>query len=173
MKGFGSHVIAFDTYPNQALIEAGITYRPIDEVFKMSDIISLHCPLTPETNRLINKNSLNMMKKGVMLINTSRGKLIDSDAAISALKAGRLGYLGIDVYEQEEKIFFKDLSEIILPDDKISRLMSFPNVLVTAHQAYFTENALTQIANTTIQNLTDFENGTINTQNQVCIDMIK
>ena len=173
MKGFGSHVIAFDPYPNQALIEAGVTYRPIDEVFKLSDIISLHCPLTPETNRLINRDSLNMMKKGVMLINTSRGKLIDSDAAISALKAGRLGYLGIDVYEQEEKIFFKDLSEIIIPDDKISRLMSFPNVLVTAHQAYFTDNALTQIANTTIQNLSDFENGTINTQNQVCIDRLK
>jgi D-lactate dehydrogenase len=146
-----------------------VTYYPLDEVFKMSDIISLHCPLTPETDQLIN----NMMKKGVMLINTSRGKLVDSDAAIEALKEGRLGYLGIDVYEQEEKLFFKDLSEIIIHDDKISLLMSYPNVLVTAHQAYFTDTALTQIADTTIQNLTDFENGAINVHNQVCIDRIK
>jgi D-lactate dehydrogenase len=173
MKGFGCQIVAFDTYPNNALIEAGVIYRPLDEVFKMSDIISLHCPLTPETNRLINKDTLNLMKKGVMIINTSRGKLIDTDAAIEALKDGRLGYLGIDVYEQEEKIFYKDLSEIIIPDEKISRLMSFPNVLVTAHQAYFTDNALTQITHTTIQNLTDFENGAINVQNEVYIDRIK
>jgi D-lactate dehydrogenase len=173
MKGFGCKIIAFDLYQNRALIEAGVIYRSIDEVFKLSDIISLHCPLTPETNRLINKDSLSMMKKGVMLINTSRGKLIDTDAAIGALKEGRLGYLGIDVYEQEEKLFFKDLSEIVILDDKIARLMSFPNVLVTAHQAYFTDNALTQIANTTIQNLTDFAKGVINPQNQVCINMIK
>jgi len=142
-------------------------------LFVMSDIISLHCPLTPETNQLINKDSLSLMKKGVMLINTSRGKLIDTDAAIEALKEGRLGYLGIDVYEQEENLFFKDLSEIIILDDKISRLMTFPNVLITSHQAYFTDNALTQIAQTTIQNLTDFENGVINPQNQVCINVIK
>ena len=138
-----------------------------------SDIISLHCPLTPETNQLINKESLNLMKKGVMLINTSRGKLIDTDSAIEALKEGRLGYLGIDVYEQEENLFFKDLSEIIILDDKISRLMTFPNVLITSHQAYFTDNALTQIAQTTIQNLSDFENGVINPNNQVCINVIR
>ena len=173
MKGFGCKVIAFDNYPNKALQDMFVTYHSLEDVFKMSDIISLHCPLTPETNQLINKDSLNMMKKGVMLINTSRGKLIDTNAAIEALKEGRLGYLGIDVYEQEEKLFFKDLSEIVIPDDKISRLMSFPNVLVTAHQAYFTDNALTQIAQTTIQNLSDFEKGKINKENQVCIDMIK
>jgi D-lactate dehydrogenase len=113
------------------------------------------------------------MKKGVMLINTSRGKLIDTDAAIDALKEGRLGFLGIDVYEQEEKLFFKDLSESIILDDKISRLMTFPNVLVTAHQAYFTDNALTQIASTTIQNITDLENNTIDIRNQVQADMIR
>jgi D-lactate dehydrogenase len=173
MKGFGCKVIAFDNYPNNALKDTVLDYCSLEEVFKISDIISLHCPLTPETNHLINKNSLSMMKKGVMLINTSRGKLIDTDAAIEALKEGRLGYLGIDVYEQEEKLFFKDLSEIIILDDKISRLMTFPNVLVTAHQAYFTDNALTQIAHTTIQNLSDFENGVINPQNQVNIDMVK
>ena len=173
MKGFGCRVVAFDSYPNNALKDAFLSYHPLEEVFKMSDIVSLHCPLTPETNHIINKSSLSLMKKGVMLINTSRGKLIDTDAAIKALKEGRLGYLGIDVYEQEEKLFFKDLSEIIILDDKISRLMTFPNVLITSHQAYFTDNALTQIAQTTIQNISDFENGVIDPQNQVCRDMIK
>jgi D-lactate dehydrogenase len=173
MKGFGCAVVAFDINPSNALKETLVSYYPLNEVLKMSDIISLHCPLTPETNQLINKDSLKLMKKGVMLINTSRGKLIDTDAAIEALKEGRLGYLGIDVYEQEEKLFFKDLSEIIILDDKISRLMTFPNVLITSHQAYFTDNALTQIAQTTIQNLSDFENGVINPQNQVYINMIK
>lgn len=173
MTGFGCRVVAFDVNHNQSLVEAGVNYLSLEELLIESDIISLHCPLTPETNRMINKNTLNMMKKGVMLINTSRGKLIDTEAAIEALKEGRLGYLGIDVYEQEEKLFFKDLSEIIIADDKISLLMTFPNVLVTAHQAYFTDTALNQIAATTIQNLSDLERGTINPQNQVCIDMIK
>ncbi len=173
MKGFGCKVAAYDLYPNPALADSGVVYLSLEELLRQSDIISLHCPLTPETNRMINKSSLGLMKKGVMLINTSRGKLIDSEAAIEALKEGQLGYLGIDVYEQEEKLFFKDLSEIVILDDKISRLMTFPNVLVTSHQAYFTDNALTQIANTTIQNLTDFENGNINSQNQVCADRIK
>jgi D-lactate dehydrogenase len=169
----GCKVLAYDVYPDKELMKNSIQYLPLYEVLKMSDILSLHCPLTPETNRMINKDSLNLMKKGVMLINTSRGKLIDTDAAIEALKEGLLGYLGIDVYEQEEKLFFKDLSEIIILDDKISRLMTFPNVLVTAHQAYFTDNALTQIANTTIRNLTDYEHSIINNQHQVCINMIK
>jgi len=173
MKGFGCKIVAFDSHPNNSLKDTIVSYYPIDEVFKMSDIISLHCPLTPETNHLINKDSLRLMKKGVMIINTSRGKLIDTEAAIEALKAGQLGYLGIDVYEQEEKLIFKDLSEIIILDDKISRLMTFPNVLITAHQAYFTDIALTQIAQTTIKNLSDFENGFIDPQNQVCINMIK
>jgi D-lactate dehydrogenase len=173
MKGFGSKIIAFDTFQNKALIDSGVIYLPLEDVIKSADIISLHCPLTPETNHLINKVTLSLMKMGTMLINTSRGKLIDTDATIEALKEGRLGYLGIDVYEQEEKLFFKDLSEIVILDDKISRLMTFPNVLVTAHQAYFTDNALSQIAQTTIQNLTDLENNSINSQNQVCINVIK
>jgi D-lactate dehydrogenase len=173
MKGFGCKVVAFDSFPNSELKDTVVSYYSLDEVFKISDIISLHCPLTPETNQLINKDTLSLMKKGVMLINTSRGKLIDTDAAIEALKEGRLGYLGIDVYEQEEKFFYKDLSEIVILDDKISRLMTFPNVLITAHQAYFTDIALTQIAQTTIQNLSDFENGVINPKNQVCINMVR
>ncbi|MBN2813799.1 MAG: 2-hydroxyacid dehydrogenase [Bacteroidales bacterium] len=173
MKGFGCRVVAYDVYRNSSLEAQGVSYLSLDELLRVSDIVSLHCPLTPETNRLINKESIALMKKGAMLINTSRGKLIDTDAAIEALKEGTLGYLGIDVYEQEEKLFFKDLSEIIILDDKIMRLMTFPNVLITAHQAYFTDTALTQIANTTLQNITDIENGAINPQNQVCINMIK
>lgn len=172
MKGFGCKIIAFDTYPNEALKKQGVEYFPLQEVFKQADIISLHCPLTPQTQRIINKDSLSIMKKGTMLINTSRGKLIDTEAAIDALRDGQLGYLGIDVYEQEENLFFKDLSEIIIPDDKISLLMSFPNVLVTSHQAYFTDNALTQIANTTIQNINDFENNSIKAQNEVTMERI-
>jgi D-lactate dehydrogenase len=173
MKGFGCEVIAFDKFPDNALIDAGIKYLSLDELFRLSDIISLHCPLTPETNRMINKNSLDKMKKGVMLINTSRGKLIDTDAAIESLKEGRLGYLGIDVYEQEEKLFFKDLSEILILDDKILFLMTFPNVLVTSHQAYFTDKALTQIAETTIRNFSDLERGTPNPANLVGTEQIK
>jgi D-lactate dehydrogenase len=173
MKGFRCNVIAYDNHPDMELENRVLTYHSLEEVFQMSDIISLHCPLTPETNHIINKNSLEMMKNGVMLINTSRGKLIDTEAAIEALKEGKLGYLGIDVYEQEEKLFYKDLSEMVIRDDKISRLMTFPNVLVTAHQAYFTDIALTQIAQTTIGNLTGFEKGEIDPRNLVSINMIK
>jgi D-lactate dehydrogenase len=172
MKGFGCNVIAYDTNPNPALIQEGIAYMSLDDVFRKSDIISLHCPLTPQTYQIINKNTLSLMKNGVMLINTSRGKLVDTEAAIEALRDEKLGYLGIDVYEQEEQLFFKDLSEMIIADDKISRLMTFPNVLVTAHQAYFTDNALNQISQTTIQNISDFESGQINPKNEVTLKMI-
>ena len=173
MKGFGCNVVAFDQYPNRKLESEGITYKTLNEVLQQSDIISLHCPLTPETQQMISRDTIGLMKDGVMLINTSRGKLIDSEAAIDALKMGKLGYLGIDVYEQEEKLFFKDLSEMVIADDKIARLMSFPNVLITAHQAFFTDNALSQISLTTIQNLSDFERGTINKDNLVGIEMVK
>lgn len=173
MLGFGCSVLAYDNYPNKGLIEAGVHYTGIEEVFNASDIISLHCPLTPETHHIINDRTLSMMKRGVMLINTSRGKLIDSDAAIKALKDGKLGYLGLDVYEQEESLFFKDLSEIVIRDDKISRLMTFPNVLITAHQAYFTDNALTQIAKTTLGNLDDYESGTVQPANEVTLAMVR
>jgi D-lactate dehydrogenase len=173
MKGFGCKVVAFDTWQNKELSESGVSYLPFEEVIRIADIISLHCPLTPETFHLINRSTLASMKKGTMLINTSRGKLIDTEAAIDALKEGKLGYLGIDVYEQEEKLFFKDLSEMVILDDKISRLMIFPNVLITAHQAYFTDNALTQIAETTIKNLSDIPANSILPQNLVLTDVIK
>jgi len=173
MIGLGCKIIAHDAYQNKGLIEAGVTYLSLDELFGQSDIISLHCPLTPETHHMINTDSIALMKKGVMLINTSRGKLIDTNAVIDALKESQIGYMGLDVYEQEENLFFKDLSEIIIRDDKISRLMTFPNVLITAHQAYFTDNALIQIAQTTLQNLSDYEAGTIKHENQVTLEMIK
>jgi D-lactate dehydrogenase len=132
---------------------------PLADLLGKSDIVSLHCPLTDDTRHMINETTLKQMKKGAMLINTSRGGLIDTHAAIVALKTGQLGYLGIDVYEQEGKLFFKDLSEDIIQDDVILRLMSFPNVLITAHQGFLTEEALTQIALVTIQNVDDFEAG--------------
>jgi D-lactate dehydrogenase len=173
MLGFGCKVMAFDKFPNDELKTLGIEYSNLDALFKNSDIISLHCPLTPETNHLINKNNISIMKQGVMLINTSRGKLVDTNDAIEALKTGQIGYLGIDVYEQEEKLFFKDLSEIIITDDRIARLMSFPNVLVTAHQAFFTDNALSQIASTTLQNIEGFMIGSWAKENEVTINMVK
>lgn len=157
MKGIGCRVIAYDKFPADSMKQEGIDYTTLDSVFEESDIISLHCPLTPETKHLIGKNALNQMKDGVMLINTSRGGLVDTQAVVSALKHGKLGYLGLDVYEQEEHLFFRDLSETIIKDDTIARLMSFPNVLVTAHQAFFTKNALTQIAETTLRNVEEFQ----------------
>lgn len=152
MLGFGCRVLAFDLIANRDLTQAGVDYQPLTEVLK-ADIISLHCPLNEQTKYLINASTIAMMKKGVVLINTSRGGLIDTDAAIQALKSEQIGSLGIDVYEQEEKLFFRDLSEDIIQDDTIQRLMSFPNVLITAHQAFFTEEALSQIATTTLNNI--------------------
>lgn len=159
MLGFGCKVIASDLFESAYLKEKGVMYKPIDEILNQSDIISLHCPLTPETKYLFNSMAFNKMKDGAMLINTSRGALIKTADAIAALKSGKLGYLGIDVYEQEENIFFKDLSESIIHDDLIERLISFHNVLITPHQGFFTIEALDQIAATTLKNLTDFEKG--------------
>jgi D-lactate dehydrogenase len=138
---------------------AGVTYCSLDQLLSDSDLISLHCPLLPETHHLINELAFSKMKKGVMLINTSRGAVVDTAAAIEALKNEKLGYFGIDVYEQEEKLFFKDLSEEIIADDMISRLISFPNVLVTSHQGFFTKEALEQIVQVTLQNISEFEKG--------------
>ncbi|NMM50884.1 2-hydroxyacid dehydrogenase [Marinigracilibium pacificum] len=159
MLGFGCNVIAYDINKSNELVLAGVEYTDLDDLFGRSDIISLHCPLLPQTFHLINEDSINKMKDGVMLINTSRGALIDTSNAITALKSGKLGYLGIDVYEQEEKLFFKDLSEKIIQDDDISRLMTFPNVLITAHQGFFTREALEEISKTTLSNLSDLEKG--------------
>jgi len=158
MIGFGCRVLAFDLAPNQELVALGVHYVTKEELFRNADILSLHCPLNEGTHHIINKESLLLMKKGVVLINTSRGGLIDTKAVIEALKSRQIGYLGIDVYEQEDKLFFRDLSSNIIEDDTIQRLMSFPNVLVTAHQAFFTEEALQQIASTTLNSLYDLLN---------------
>jgi D-lactate dehydrogenase len=159
MKGFGCRVLAFDLIANKELEAKGIEYLPLIRLLPQCDIISLHCPLTQQTRHIINSETLGLMKKGVMLINTSRGALIDTRTAVQALKTGHLRYLGIDVYEQEEKLFFHNLSEEVIEDDVIMRLMSFPNVLITSHQGFFTDEALTQIAQTTLQNIDDFEAG--------------
>ena len=157
MKGFGCKIIAYDIFENKALITEGVSFLPLNDVLAQSDIVSLHCPLNDKTHHLINAKTLKHMKQGAMLINTGRGALVDTPAVITALKSGQLGYLGIDVYEQEDKLFFRDFSESIIQDDVIMRLMSFPNVLITAHQAFFTEEALSQIATITLQNISDFE----------------
>lgn len=159
MLGFECQVIAHDLQESEALKQKGVVYHSLEEVLAMSDIISLHCPLLPATKHLIGEEAIEKMKHGVMLINTSRGALIDTKAAIRGLKSGKIGYLGIDVYEQEETLFFNDLSESVIQDDVIMRLLSFPNVLITAHQAFFTTEALEEITLTTLQNLTNFENG--------------
>jgi D-lactate dehydrogenase len=159
MKGFGCHIYAYDVYPNDSLTKDGVKYVQLEELLSKSDIISLHCPLMPETKYIINSNSIQLMKHGAMLINTSRGGLIETSAVVEALKSHQLGYLGIDVYEQEENLFFSDLSETIIEDDLLMRLMSFPNVLITSHQGFFTEEALTQIAQTTLANISAFESG--------------
>jgi len=159
MRGFGCKVLAFDLIANKGLEAAGVQYLPLMDLLKQSDIISLHCPLNSQTKHIINSETIPMMKKGVMLINTSRGGLIDTLAVIDALKSGQIGYLGIDVYEQEEHIFFRDLSDTVIEDDTIQRLMSFSNVLVTAHQAFFTEEALIQITLTTLHNMYELAAG--------------
>ncbi|TRX01525.1 2-hydroxyacid dehydrogenase [Flavobacterium gawalongense] len=158
MLGFGCKVIAYDIKESEQLIAKGVEYKTLDEIFKNSDIISLHCPLNINTKHLFNRAAFSKIKKGAMLINTSRGALIKTSHAIEALKNEQLGYLGIDVYEQEENLFFKDLSESIIQDDLIERLMAFHNVLITPHQGFFTNEALDQIAQTTLKNFTDFEN---------------
>ncbi|MGV0921102.1 2-hydroxyacid dehydrogenase [Empedobacter falsenii] len=156
-KGFGCKIIAYDLYPDQELMNNGVEYVELDKLFKSSDIISLHCPLTPENHYMINQETIDLMKDGVTIINTSRGGLINTHEAIEALKNHKIGYLGIDVYEQEEKLFFKDLSAEIIQDDMIQRLMSFPNVLVTAHQAFFTQEALEQISEITMQSISEIK----------------
>jgi D-lactate dehydrogenase len=159
MVGFGCDVVASDPYPDEACRAAGVTYLDLDEVLGRSDVVALHCPLTPDTHHLIDAERLERMKHGVMLINTSRGALIDTTAVIDALKSGRIGHLGLDVYEEEADLFFEDLSDQVLHDDVFSRLLTFPNVIITGHQAFFTSEALGNIAGTTIDNITAFERG--------------
>jgi D-lactate dehydrogenase len=156
--GFGCNVKLFDIQPNPACKGYG-EYVPLDHLLRNSDIVSLHCPLTPETFHMINTDAVATMRKGVMLINTSRGGLVDTQAVIQGLKTGHIGSVGLDVYEEEGDLFFEDLSNRVITDDVFSRLLTFPNVLITAHQAFFTTDALKAIAETTIANLDRFEKG--------------
>ncbi len=172
MLGFGCKIIAYDVHKNEEVESMGVRYVKLETLFRESDIISLHCPLTPDTHHIINKETLDSMKKGAMLINTSRGKLINTPDVIESLAERHLGYLGIDVYSEEEKIFFKDLSEKIIDDEMISRLLTFPNVLITAHQGFLTHEALEQIADTTLQNAEDFSKGK-SSGNEVSIKQVK
>lgn len=160
LKGFGCKVVAFDPFPDQSLLADGLIYGTLEEALYDAEIVSLHCPLLPDTLHMINENTLKLFKKGAMLINTSRGGLINTVDVIAALKSGQLGYLGLDVYEQESGLFFYDLSGDIIQDDLIARLISFPNVLVTAHQGFFTREAMQQIAETTFLNADAFVSGT-------------
>jgi D-lactate dehydrogenase len=159
MKGFGCHLLAYDVYQDPACLALSVRYVDLPELLMNADIISLHCPLVPATHHLINEQSLQSLKPGAMLINTSRGGLIDTRAAIAGIKAGKIGALGIDVYEQEETLFFQDLSETIILDDTFQLLQSFPNVMITAHQGFFTRDALTNIAETTLKNISAIASG--------------
>jgi D-lactate dehydrogenase len=156
ISGFGCRVIAYDKFPNKELKEKGMEYVDLQELYKQSDIISLHCPLTHETFHMINEYAIAAMKDGVMIVNTSRGPLVDTNAVIEGLKKGKVGYLGLDVYEEEEELFFEDLSETVIQDDQFVRLQTFPNVLITAHQAFFTKEAVLNISETTFSNVKEY-----------------
>lgn len=153
MKGFGCNIICYDLKENKDINLIGGKYVELKDLYKNSDIISLHCPSTSENEHMINKESIAIMKDNVMLINTGRGNLIDTKAAVEGLKSGKIGYFGMDTYENEQKIFFEDKSDEVIKDDNLSLLLSFNNVIVTSHQAFFTEEAVTAICDTTIDNL--------------------
>jgi D-lactate dehydrogenase len=157
MTGFGCKVVAYDLFRNPQCEAIGVQYMELSQLFSQSDIITLHCPLTPENHHLINKEAIAQMKPHVMLINTSRGALIDTNAIIAALKSSQIGGLGLDVYEQESALFFEDRSDRILQDDTFARLMTFPNVMITGHQAFFTEDAMRAIAEVTLANITKID----------------
>lgn len=157
MAGFGCRLLASDPHPNDVCRQLGVEYVSQARLFAEADVISLHSPLTPETHHLVNADSLAAMRDGVMLINTSRGALVDTGAVIEALKSGKVGALGLDVYEEEEALFFQDLSDKVITDDVFARLQTFPNVVITGHQAFFTAEALEHIAATTLDNVTAFE----------------
>ncbi len=157
MRGFGCQVVAYDLVPHVDAEKIGLRYTDLPEVYAVADILTLHCPLTPKTHHLIDKKAIAAMKNGVMLINTSRGAMIDTAAVIEGLKSGKIGYLGLDVYEEEGDLFFEDLSSVVLQDDVFARLLTFPNVVITGHQAFFTRNALENIARTTLENIAAIE----------------
>lgn len=166
MLGFGCEVLACDPFPDPRAPEH-VHYVGLDELYARADIISLHCPLTPQTERMIDHEAIARMKRGVMLINTSRGRVADAAALVAGLKSGKVGFLGLDVYEEEESLFFRDLSAEVIGDDVFMRLTTFPNVLITGHQGFFTREALHNIAETTLANITAFETGS-GTLHRVC-----
>ncbi|MDE2214315.1 MAG: 2-hydroxyacid dehydrogenase [Candidatus Omnitrophica bacterium] len=167
MKGFGCRILAYDVHVNPECEALGVRYVSTEEIFKQCDIISLHLPLNKQTYHIINDDALLKMKTGVMLINTSRGGLVDSACLVEGLKSGKIGYLGLDVYEEEESMFFEDLSGQAIYDDTFVRIETFPNVIITGHQAFFTDAALRNIAQTTLYNIEGFEKGGIDPVNLV------
>ncbi|MBD1573495.1 2-hydroxyacid dehydrogenase [Vibrio sp. S17_S38] len=156
LKGLGMNILCSDPYPSDAAIELGATYTDLDEIYRQSDVITLHCPLTKDNQRLLNAESFSKMKDHVMIINTSRGGLLDSGDAIEALKSGKIGSLGLDVYDNEKELFFQDKSNDIITDDIFRRLSACHNVLFTGHQAFLTQEALSNIAETTLNNVSEF-----------------
>lgn len=159
LRGFGCKLLGYDVAVNSDAENLGVCYVALPELFAGSDIITLHCPLVPETYHLINEEAIAQMKRGVMIINTSRGALIDTRAAIRALKSGKIGAMGLDVYEEEADLFYENLSDQVIQDDVFARMLTFPNVIITAHQAFFTRGAMEAIARETLSNITAFEEG--------------
>ena len=172
VQGFGAEVVAYDKFPSGEMEKMGVQYKELEDVLAVSDILSLHCPLMPETHHLINEKTLKKMKQGAMLVNTSRGKLVETSAVIDSIKDGHLGFLAIDVYEEEEKLFFRDLSEKVIRDNQIAQLMAYPNVLITAHMGFFTKESLSEITRITVKNFDDFDSGT-DSENEVSCKLIK
>ena len=158
MQGFGCRVLASDPYPDPQAPDY-VEYAELDALYAQADILSVHCPLTPQTHHLIDARAIERMKPGVMLINTSRGRVVDTQALVAGLKSGRIGAVGLDVYEEEEDLFFRDLSDRVIADDMFMRLTTFPNVLITGHQGFFTREALSNIAGVTLANIAAFETG--------------
>lgn len=161
LSGMGCRILAYDPQQNDECVRLGVHYVNLPELYAQSDIITLHCPLTCDTHHLINGDALALMNDGVMLINTSRGAVVDAKILVAGLKSGKIGYLGLDVYEQEGDLFFKNLSDTIIQDDLFERLVTFPNVLITGHQGYFTEDALRNIAHTSLANASAVEQGQV------------
>lgn len=171
LHGFGCRLFAHDPEQNTECSDLGVEYVSLERLYADSDIITLHCPLNPRTHRLIDAAAIEHMKRGVMLINTSRGAVIDTRAVIDGLKASKIGYLGLDVYEQEGDLFFQDLSDQVRQDDVFERLLTFPNVIITGHQGFFTAEALASIAQTTLQNISLFEHEGL-CQNEVTLELV-
>jgi len=172
LKGFGCNLLAFDIHKNPSCERIGVKYVELHELYAQSDIISLHCPLTPDTHHIINSKAMSQMRDGVTIVNTSRGALINTKAVIEGLKSGKIGYLALDVYEEEGDLFFEDLSTQVIQDDIFARLLTFPNVFITGHQAFFTKNALQNIAETTLQNIRQFQK-TESCENEISVSMYK